>query len=149
MVSQKVQNAEHGLTSLQSNINLEKETIRVLSAEWDYLNRPERLEELAAKYLEIKPVHSEQIVVDAYMLPDREVPVTPLIKPQTAIQDTVNTQAISALYESTHSKDPPQTSQSYSYPTPSLKPRRPQNTQKKFQNLLNSLNTNKGSANDR
>lgn len=52
--SQKVQKAERQLSVLSKEKNREGEAIRVLRAEWDYLNRPDRLEALATRYLGMK-----------------------------------------------------------------------------------------------
>ncbi|MEM6812455.1 MAG: hypothetical protein AAF549_08310 [Pseudomonadota bacterium] len=49
--SQSVQTSEKKLRELQNAVFNEKEYIRVLTSEWDYLNRPERLEYLAQEYL--------------------------------------------------------------------------------------------------
>jgi len=71
--SQQVQTAESTLRKLRADVATEKKTIRVLSAEWDYLNRPDRLEELARQYLQMVPPTAKQMVDSAAHLPD--VPV--------------------------------------------------------------------------
>ncbi|MEI8295852.1 MAG: hypothetical protein WCG04_04950, partial [Alphaproteobacteria bacterium] len=38
------------------------EDLNVLKAEWEYLNTPQRLQLLSARYLELRPVGSKQIV---------------------------------------------------------------------------------------
>ena len=45
--SQDVQKKERELAKIKAALAQEQETIRVLSVEWDYLNRPQRLEDLA------------------------------------------------------------------------------------------------------
>jgi hypothetical protein len=56
--SQSVQRSEQNLEEAQSNVIKEQETLRVLTTEWDYLNRPERLEKLISlrrmKYRNLK-----------------------------------------------------------------------------------------------
>lgn len=47
--SQEVQKKEDELKQVRQKLSQEIETVRVLSVEWDYLNRPQRLEELAAE----------------------------------------------------------------------------------------------------
>ncbi|MEX1109821.1 MAG: hypothetical protein WEC00_12980 [Dongiaceae bacterium] len=58
----EVQALEKELTQLNRDIRDHEETIRVLRAEWSYLNEPERLGTLAARYLELAPVAAGQLV---------------------------------------------------------------------------------------
>lgn len=58
--SQSVQKAEYELQLLKQVSYSEHEMVRVLSSEWDYLNRPERLEKLAQEYLSIKRIKSDE-----------------------------------------------------------------------------------------
>ncbi|MCA0423585.1 MAG: hypothetical protein LCH61_09720 [Proteobacteria bacterium] len=46
---------------LEAQVEKEKDQIAVLKAEWQLLNRPYRLEALAQRYLDMKPVKSTQI----------------------------------------------------------------------------------------
>lgn len=49
--SQKMQESEARLSELQKQIAQEQKNLRVLNAEWSYLNSPSRLEVLVQKYL--------------------------------------------------------------------------------------------------
>ena len=53
--SQKVQQAEGRLGDIKRAVEEEQEAIRVLRAEWAYLNSPARLELLAEEFLAIEP----------------------------------------------------------------------------------------------
>ncbi len=68
-ISQKVQQLERQQKSLTAQISEEKEGIRVLTAEWDYLNRPARLELLAQHYLGMQLVTPDQIIEKANYIP--------------------------------------------------------------------------------
>ncbi|MEM6781043.1 MAG: hypothetical protein AAF569_04185 [Pseudomonadota bacterium] len=78
-VSQSVQRAEEELRYLNHKVNLELEAIRVLEAEWDYLNSPMRLEKLATEHIPAQPVTADQVMEDISAIP--QPPVAPLIPP--------------------------------------------------------------------
>lgn len=59
--SQSVQVAEEKLHDLQADAQREQDAIRMLKAEWAYLNSPERLEVLAKKYTNLVPPDPQQI----------------------------------------------------------------------------------------
>lgn len=62
------------VAKLKRRVQKEKETIAVLQAEWQRLNRPERLQALAERHLDLKPLDIEQIVRTAD-LPQRQARV--------------------------------------------------------------------------
>ena len=49
------------LASLQRKLAQQEEMLQVLEAEWTFLNRPERLKDLAARHLNLKPVAVRQL----------------------------------------------------------------------------------------
>ena len=57
----EVRGLEAELERLEREAQAEQEAIRVLNAEWSYLNRPERLKALAARYLPLAAVSARQI----------------------------------------------------------------------------------------
>lgn len=67
--SQNVQQSEDELGALNAQIEAERETIEVLKTEWEYLNRPQRLEELARKQLKMHTPSSAEILENAEDLP--------------------------------------------------------------------------------
>jgi cell division protein FtsL len=60
-VKYQVQALEDRLAKLNRAIVREQEQIHVLRAEWTYLDRPERIEELSKKYLDLAPPKPDQI----------------------------------------------------------------------------------------
>ncbi|MEM7651186.1 MAG: hypothetical protein AAF204_03770 [Pseudomonadota bacterium] len=68
--SQNVQHAEERLQELELSNYREQEKIRMLRAEWENLNRPERLERLASEFLDLVPPTPEQISREGVTLPD-------------------------------------------------------------------------------
>lgn len=53
--------AETRAERIERDIAHEQESIRVLRAEWSYLNQPERLQELARRYTALEPLQASQI----------------------------------------------------------------------------------------
>ena len=50
------------LQKLKKQAHREREAIAVLKAEWQYLNRPDRLQALADKHLDLQPLQITQMV---------------------------------------------------------------------------------------
>jgi cell division protein FtsL len=60
--SQRVHDEREKLAALETSIGKEEESLRVLSAEWSYLNQPARLEKLAKTYLNMAPLKGSQFI---------------------------------------------------------------------------------------
>lgn len=50
------------IASLGKEIDTERDSLAMLRAEWSLLNRPERIERLAEKYLKLVPIQPRQLV---------------------------------------------------------------------------------------
>lgn len=95
-VTFEVREMEEQLSGLNHDILSEQEAIHVLRAEWSYLNRPDRLEELNARFLKLGDV-PENHVLQVSDLPFRpllddgpkagERPVLPESAPLPALPD--------------------------------------------------------------
>ena len=81
----RTQDALREATSLQREIGASRETLSVLQAEWAYLNRPDRLRDLASlnfdrlKLLPISPEQFGEVTQVAY--PPRELVLPPVQNP--------------------------------------------------------------------
>jgi cell division protein FtsL len=61
-VKYEARTLDEQIVSLNKKIESERDGIAVLRAEWSLLNRPERIERLAAKYLKLAPAQPRQLV---------------------------------------------------------------------------------------
>lgn len=52
-VKYKVYNLKRDLMEINRQLAADKDSIRVLKAEWAYLNKPERIQQLSGKYLQM------------------------------------------------------------------------------------------------
>ena len=75
-VKYQVQKLEDRLAKINRDIVREQEQIHVLRAEWTYLNRPERIEQLAKKYLDLAAPKASQMSSIA-QLPMRDTTLDP------------------------------------------------------------------------
>ena len=93
--SQSVQRAEYELSQAQRHVGTEEESLRILTAEWDYLNRPERLEKLTLENLDMDETQAEGTIFvgEAAELPEPRVPALPQVKPKNLLQICFNKRA--------------------------------------------------------
>lgn len=61
MVKYKVQSLKNEVAASERKLMEEKRSLHVLEAEWSYLARPERLEQLSGKYLQLSAVNGRQL----------------------------------------------------------------------------------------
>lgn len=61
LVKYNVQEVQRNVASLKTQLATEKESLHLLNAEWAYLNRPDRLRQLADRHLDLEPLDSRQI----------------------------------------------------------------------------------------
>ncbi len=131
-VSQEVHRAENELAALVSDVRNEKEAIRILHAEWAYLNHPARLEVLAGQYLEMEGADPGAVVVNAGDLPEPFIPALPSRKPAVSGSRKVRNirAAASSLYPSR-------------LPVPATSSKSVAASENEFQSLLNELEAGK------
>jgi hypothetical protein len=63
--SQNVQQAESRLKNTREALAKEDDSMRVLETEWDYLNRPDRIEELTRQHLKMQAPAPGSLVRDS------------------------------------------------------------------------------------
>lgn len=61
LVKYSVQNIQREVAATRAELAQEKESLHLLKAEWAYLNRPDRLNRLAARHLDLVPLNSKRI----------------------------------------------------------------------------------------
>lgn len=94
ITSENVQHSEKDLADVREKLAVERDSMRVLNAEWTYLNRPDRLEQLSQTYLNLTPAAPAQVLDTAAAIPEPIVPVRPGLKPAIVpanFQDTTQT----------------------------------------------------------
>jgi cell division protein FtsL len=62
-VKYEARTLDERIVVLRKQIDDERDSLAVLRAEWSLLNRPERIERLAKKYLKLAPVRPQQLVI--------------------------------------------------------------------------------------
>lgn len=60
-IAGEAQAAQHALSQTRAGIEAEREAIGILRAEWSYLVKPARLQDLAERYLGLKAVAATEI----------------------------------------------------------------------------------------
>jgi cell division protein FtsL len=88
--SQKVHDEREKLTALEAQIDKEQESMRVLSAEWSYLNQPDRLEKLARQHLHLEPLKGRQFA----KLKDIPLPPPPVVEDSVAENPVLDVVAV-------------------------------------------------------
>lgn len=66
-----VEEKERSLVQMKSQYLKDQKTIRVLKAEWTYLNSPKYLQSLSRQYLTVQPISSGQVVAWSDHFPHR------------------------------------------------------------------------------
>jgi cell division protein FtsL len=83
----KARSAEREIVLLGAQIGDERENIKLLTAEWSMLTRPDRIEHLAAKHLKLGVVGPLQRISESEI--DGRVPAEPIIAPGTPGTDQI------------------------------------------------------------
>lgn len=112
LTSEQVQREEKEFLSVQEKVRIEKDSLRILNAEWTYLNRPDRLEQLAATHLNLAPASAQKMIGTIETLPNPFTPAVPGVKP------TLVPAGFTALNPAVVSSAPAKTATAAIKPTP-------------------------------
>lgn len=120
--SQQVTDGRTALRAMEREVLREEESLRVLQAEWSYLNQPERLEKLAREYLDLQPLSGRQFaritdlnerIDDSAAVPAEDATaasaIEKIVVPKTKSQDTPPLPSAAAVTPSRTTQRPPQT----------------------------------------
>jgi hypothetical protein len=69
LTSERVQRAERVYNDIQEKLTVEREAYHILQTEWTYLNRPDRLEDLAVTHLKLAPLKPDATLTTVVNLP--------------------------------------------------------------------------------
>jgi cell division protein FtsL len=78
---------ERQVAGLQKQIVDAREDMKLFDAEWASLTRPDRIKDLAAKYLNLQTLHAAQIVKTEELA--QKVPAEPLVKLEAKDSDPI------------------------------------------------------------
>ena len=83
----KTRGLERQVASLQKKIGDAREDMKLLDAEWSSLTRPERIKDMAGKYLHLQTMQAVQIVKAGEL--GQKVPAEPQVKLEANDEDTI------------------------------------------------------------
>lgn len=84
-----VQGIDNRLQQTRSQIVAQEQEIRVLTAEWNYLNRPARLADLNQRFLDLAPISAQQLQQKIADIPLQAPAVATTAPPASAAPDAV------------------------------------------------------------
>lgn len=86
-VKYAVQDTEDQLNRVRRQTVAEQQEIRVLTAEWTYLNQPDRLAELNRRFLSLSPISAKQLQRSITDIPMRASPAAPDVLLASSLDD--------------------------------------------------------------
>lgn len=107
-VGHRAQQLEADLQGVERQVAEERDAVHVLEAEWTYLTRPTRLQDLAARHSNLRPAdHAQLIGLD--LVPEPMKPLPAMVKPDSPEKPAIRPVAASgaaapkgSLWEALH-----------------------------------------------
>ncbi len=130
--SQNVQQAEERLETLELSLYREQEKTRMLRAEWETLNRPDRLERLANEFLDLVPPSPDQMTIDDEVLPDS-------LPAEYQVEESYEPVLQPVMFEAAQQSTPKPSHKPIIKPRAPSKPKAKPQKEKAFGDLLNEL----------
>jgi cell division protein FtsL len=78
---------ERDIARIEADMAQERETMKLLTAEWSNLTRPDRLQQLAEEYLDLKRIGADQFIGESEIA--AHVPAEPQIKLEQKGKDPI------------------------------------------------------------
>lgn len=83
----KTRSGEREITRIKAETAEEIEATKLLNAEWSFLTRPDRVEQLSQKFLTLHPIVPQQIIKEQAIA--ERVPAQPVVAPGTPNTDPI------------------------------------------------------------
>ena len=80
-------NGEREIGRIKADIAEETEATKLLNAEWSFLTRPDRIEQLSQKYLSLGVIAPQQVIKESDIA--QRVPQEPIVAPGTPNADPI------------------------------------------------------------
>jgi hypothetical protein len=104
-VKYAVQDIEDELNRVRKQTVSEQQEIRVLTAEWTYLNQPERLAELNRRFVQLTPIGAKQLQQKIDEIPLRPLP-PPSAPPDVLVASTTEPVATQSAAQAAPTGEP-------------------------------------------
>jgi hypothetical protein len=108
-VKYQVQGMERDLAQMKRDVARDRGEIQVLEAEWSYLNQPERLQDLANRYLSLTPATTAQMAAIEDLPPRALAPAPGVADAGTAMPTKAPQGKVQAAKPGTKAKPAPAT----------------------------------------
>ena len=75
-IKDKVSSLNYQVEQINSQINLERDNIHILKAEFAYLSAPNRIRELSSNYLDLHAIKTSQMIADPIVIEEQNTKIS-------------------------------------------------------------------------